>query len=360
MAPIRSPASLRCSICCGRRDLRQDRAEEMAALGCVEPCSTLASAPRRLPWVDKAPCGRLRRSPGRCRCADRPDRRPPGRPWRRSGPRSGRRRYRAARRACAAPSSAGRPSRRPRGCTSSITCSRSAVVSTNMALRPPVSAMKRHDRAVARGKGAVDRPGGVGAAGEGDAGAARMGDQRLADRRAVAGQQVPAGRGAAPRRGYSRTASAAISGVCSAGLASTALPAASAAAIWPVKMASGKFHGLMQAKTPRPCRRSWLVSPTGPCSVSRPGELPLGQARRSSGRSRRPRAPRRRRRTASCRPRATQIAISRSRSASSASAMARSTGARPSPPRRPRRAGRVPRRRRRRRRRPAWRRRPGR
>jgi hypothetical protein len=38
---------------------------------------------------------------------------------------------------------------------------------------------------------------------------------------------------------------AAISGVCSAGLASTALPAISAAAIWPVKMASGKFHGLI-------------------------------------------------------------------------------------------------------------------
>ena len=32
-------------------------------------------------------------------------------------------------------------------------------------------------------------------------------------------------------------------GVCSAGLASTGLPAASAAATWPVKIASGKFHG---------------------------------------------------------------------------------------------------------------------
>jgi hypothetical protein len=39
--------------------------------------------------------------------------------------------------------------------------------------------------------------------------------------------------------------------VASAGLASTALPAASAAAIWPVKMASGKFHGLMQVKATR-------------------------------------------------------------------------------------------------------------
>ena len=43
-----------------------------------------------------------------------------------------------------------------------------------------------------------------------------------------------------------------MSGVCSAGLATTALPAASAAATWPMKIASGKFHGLMQTKTPRP------------------------------------------------------------------------------------------------------------
>ena len=47
-------------------------------------------------------------------------------------------------------------------------------------------------------------------------------------------------------------------GVCSAGLAMTALPAASAAATCPVKMASGKFHGEMQAKTPRPLSVSVL------------------------------------------------------------------------------------------------------
>ena len=45
---------------------------------------------------------------------------------------------------------------------------------------------------------------------------------------------------------------AAINGVCSAGLATTVLPAASAAATWPRKIASGKFHGLIQMKTPRP------------------------------------------------------------------------------------------------------------
>ena len=60
---------------------------------------------------------------------------------------------------------------------------------------------------------------------------------------------------------------AATAGVCSAGLAATALPATSAAATWPVKIASGKFHGLMQTKTPRPCRRSSLLSPVGPGSA---------------------------------------------------------------------------------------------
>ena len=55
-----------------------------------------------------------------------------------------------------------------------------------------------------------------------------------------------------------------MSGVCSAGLAMTALPAASAALTCPVKMASGKFHGLMQTKTPRPCSATSLRSPVGP------------------------------------------------------------------------------------------------
>ena len=54
------------------------------------------------------------------------------------------------------------------------------------------------------------------------------------------------------------------------GLGETALPAASAAAIWPVKMASGKFHGEMQAKAPRPLQRQLLVSPVGPGSSTGP------------------------------------------------------------------------------------------
>jgi len=57
-------------------------------------------------------------------------------------------------------------------------------------------------------------------------------------------------------------------GVCSAGLASTGLPAASAAAIWPVKIASGKFHGDMQANGPRARSSSVLRSPVGPLRVT--------------------------------------------------------------------------------------------
>ena len=63
------------------------------------------------------------------------------------------------------------------------------------------------------------------------------------------------------------TASSATAGVCSAGLASTVLPVASAAATWPMKIASGKFQGLMQTQAPRPSRRSVLLSPVGPGRV---------------------------------------------------------------------------------------------
>ena len=67
-----------------------------------------------------------------------------------------------------------------------------------------------------------------------------------------------------PLSRISSTAVAAMVGVCGAGAATTALPAARAAVAWPVKMASGKFHGEMQANTPRPRRRRWLDSPVGP------------------------------------------------------------------------------------------------
>ncbi len=86
------------------------------------------------------------------------------------------------------------------------------------------------------------------------------------------------------------TACAATSGVSSAGFASTVLPAASAAATCPVKIASGKFHGLMHA-TGRAARCVALESVRAPAPRSSAGSPP-------------PPAPRRSRWTATCRPRA--------------------------------------------------------
>ncbi|MNF17384.1 hypothetical protein D3C80_2208520 [compost metagenome] len=59
-----------------------------------------------------------------------------------------------------------------------------------------------------------------------------------------------------------------MSGVCGAGLATTALPATRAAETWPLKIASGKFQGEMQAKTPRPRQSRRLLSPVGPGMAS--------------------------------------------------------------------------------------------
>ena len=125
---------------------------------------------------------------------------------------------------------------------------------------------ERDDRAVVVGdQGAGDALGGRGRAGEGDAGDADVLDQSLRPfpgrrRRAPARPRGcrPHGRGR-PRRRRSR-------GSASAGLATTLLPAASAALTWPRKMASGKFHGAMQTQAPRPSMRSTLRSPVGPGS----------------------------------------------------------------------------------------------
>ena len=64
----------------------------------------------------------------------------------------------------------------------------------------------------------------------------------------------------------------AISGVAGAGLATTALPATSAAVIWPVKIASGKFHGLMHTNTPRPCSDERVALTGGPGQHQRRAE----------------------------------------------------------------------------------------
>jgi hypothetical protein len=139
---------------------------------------------------------------------------------------------------------------------------------------------QRASGAQIRGHARCDAPRRLGGAGEGRR-------RRCAGPRS--GPRRPSGRRRAEvaARGHaglvqSSAARAAMSGVCSAGLASTALPAASAAAIWPVKIASGKFQGLMQTKTPR-------ADALSSASCARP-------RRRSSAGNRRPRAVRPRRR----------------------------------------------------------------
>ena len=120
-----------------------------------------------------------------------------------------------------------------------------------MALRPPVSAISIASGAAVSASWRLDQPGHLGRAGEADAGDARIGGQRRADRRAVAGQKLQHILGnaglaaAAPRRARQSAASARPAWRC------TALPVTRAAAIWPVKIASGKFHGEMQTMAPR-------------------------------------------------------------------------------------------------------------
>ena len=147
--------------------------------------------------------------------------------------------------------------------TSSTTCSGRAVESTIMAFRPPVSAisgtiappraatLRLMVRAVAV-EPVIATPASAGCA-----------SAISPNRRPRAGTRCTAC-GGTPASCSSLTKRAAISGVGSAGFATTALPAASAAVTWPAKIASGKFHGLMQANTPRPCSDSSFNSPVGP------------------------------------------------------------------------------------------------
>ena len=123
-----------------------------------------------------------------------------------------------------------------------------------------------------------------------------------------------------------------MSGVCSAGLASTALPAASAAAICPVKIASGKFHGEMQANTPRPCRVSALRSPVGPCSRRGPANWRRACAAVVAQKSTASRTSAMGVGRASCRLRAPSAPSEPARSASNRSAARSSIAARASPP----------------------------
>ena len=131
-------------------------------------------------------------------------------------------------------------------------CSGSAVESTIIALSPPVSAISMASgAAVSASCRSISLATSVEPVKQTPAmrGSAVSG---AADRRAVAGQKLEhVFRHAGLAQQFD--GAAAISGVCSAGLAMTELPVTSAAAIWPVKMASGKFHGEMQTMAPRAC-----------------------------------------------------------------------------------------------------------
>jgi hypothetical protein len=62
--------------------------------------------------------------------------------------------------------------------------------------------------------------------------------------------------GGKPASSSSSNSSTADSGVCSAGLSTTVLPAATAGASLRVTIDEGKFHGVMHATTPRGRRRT--------------------------------------------------------------------------------------------------------
>src|SRR5712691_2437704 len=134
--------------------------------------------------------------------------------------------------------------------TSSATCSGRAVASTMIGLTPPVSAISgtiaESFTASAR---LIERATSVEPV--------KATPATLASATSAAPTLPSPGTrcsavGGMPASCNRRVASAAIRGVCSAGFATTVLPARSAAIAWPRKIESGKFHGLMQTKAPRP------------------------------------------------------------------------------------------------------------
>ena len=136
--------------------------------------------------------------------------------------------------------------------TSTTTCSVSAEESTIMAFMPPVSAISGVGRPCASRRVAMLRCSREATSVEpvNITPRTRLSEVSLAPTvspRPGSSCTTPAGTPASSRM---LMPWAAISGVCSAGFARTLLPAASAAAIWPVKIASGKFHGLIHTTGP--------------------------------------------------------------------------------------------------------------
>ena len=155
---------------------------------------------------------------------------------------------------------------------SRTTCSGSAVESAIMALMPPVSAMNgtMAPRRSASACWIAQR--GLVRTGEGDTPLMRVIlDERLAEPSPPPGSRCSTSRGNA---GFVQqlVARKAVIGVCSAGLASTALPAASAAATCPVKIASGKFHGDDAGEDAAPVQRQRVALARRPGQRHRAGE----------------------------------------------------------------------------------------
>ena len=220
-----------------RRDPQRKRTRPARSMSAIQLSSFCLAV-----GVDhRADMGRRRRA----------DRRLSVRARRRSACRASARRCLPAGKVAAAPSSAGRRSGTRTSITSSITCSGSAVASTIMALMPPVSAISgtigpalaASARLIARPtsvepvkttpatRGSATRlaptspsPGTRCSAACRHAGFVQQRDRPRGDQRRLLGRLGDNGIAGGERR----------------------------ASTWPRKIASGKFHGLMQTKTPRP------------------------------------------------------------------------------------------------------------
>ena len=94
-----------------------------------------------------------------------------------------------------------------------------------------------------------DQPAGRGLAGEGDLGDAAARGERLAGLEAEAVDDVEHARGQQVADQLHR-APGCDAGVCSAGLSTTQLPAASAGASFQTAISIGKFHGMIWPTTP--------------------------------------------------------------------------------------------------------------
>ncbi|MNT66335.1 hypothetical protein D3C72_2043960 [compost metagenome] len=89
----------------------------------------------------------------------------------------------------------------------------------------------------------------------------------MCSREAVTILSTPAGN---PACWASHTSASAVSGVSSAGLATTVQPAASAGAILRAIIASGKFHGVMAATTPTGSLITSILRPGTASAITSP------------------------------------------------------------------------------------------